>query len=84
MITYFIGYYLDVRNINSMDALKSNEMAHRFLNTGDLKNQEFQLLVASKTIESIVNAIKNGDDFKAEDLMDTYNEYRKKWSSPQE
>lgn len=79
LITYFIGYYLDIRNINTMDTLKSNEMANRFLNTGDMKNQEFQLLLFTTLIE----AIKTGDDFDEDVLFEKYLEYKKKWESPE-
>ncbi len=78
VITFGIGYYLDIRNINSMDSLKSNEMTHRFLNTGDLKNQEFQMMQTAILVE----AITKGKEFDPAVILERYNEYRNKWKSP--
>ena len=72
-ITYLIGYYMDIKNINTMDRLKSNEMANRFLNTGDVKSQEFQLLLFTTLIE----ALKNEGDFDPDVLLDKYARYQK-------
>ncbi len=80
--TFAIGYYLDVRNINSIDTLKSNEMAHRFLNKGDIKNQEFQIMQTTILVEAITNAIKKGKDFDPNTIWQRYEEYRSKWKLP--
>jgi uncharacterized membrane protein len=80
--TFAIGYYLDVRNINSIDTLKSNEMAHRFLNKGDIKNQEFQMMQTTILVEAIINAIKKGKDFDPNTIWQRYEEYRSKWKLP--
>jgi len=77
--TFLVGYYLDVRNINSMDSLKSNEMAHRFLNTGDLKSQEFQLMQTKIIIEAIIK----GKQFDVNKLKSKYEEYVNKWKPPE-
>ncbi|MGV9173786.1 MAG: hypothetical protein ACOC44_18355 [Promethearchaeia archaeon] len=53
---------------------------HRFLNTNDIKSQEFQLLVAQMLIE----AFKNGEDFDTEKMFDKYQDYKKRWRSPEE
>lgn len=79
LITFGIGYYLDVRNINSMDSLKSNEMTHRFLNTGDLKSQEFQMMQTAILVE----AITKGNEFDPNVILERYKEYRNKWKSPE-
>jgi len=79
LITFGIGYYLDVRNINSMDSLKSNEMTHRFLNTGDLKSQDFQMMQTSILVE----AITKGKEFDPIIILERYKEYRNKWKTPE-
>lgn len=79
LTTFGIGYYLDVRNINSMDSLKSNEMTHRFLNTGDLKNQDFQMMQTSILVE----AITKGKEFDPNIILERYREYRSKWRTPE-
>jgi len=79
LCTYFIGYYLDIKNVNTIDQLKSNEMTHRFLNTSDVKNQEFQLLIT----EMLIRALQKKDEtFDTSILRERYEEYKKKWKSP--
>jgi hypothetical protein len=82
LITYFIGYYLDKHNINSMDSLKSNEMVHRFLNTGDIKTQEFQLLQTEILIGAL-QSIQQGKDYYFQTIRQKYEEYFLKWKSPE-
>ena len=77
IITFIIGYYLDIRNIKTMDSLKSIEMAQRFLNTGDMKNQEFHIMLTT----ILVKALKEGKDFNPNKLLEEYEEYKKKWKS---
>lgn len=79
LTTFGIGYYLDVRNINSMDSLKSNEMTHRFLNTGDLKSQDFQMMQTAILVE----AITKGNEFDPNIILERYKEYRNKWKTPE-
>ena len=79
LTTFGIGYYLDVRNIKSMDSLKSNEMTHRFLNTGDLKSQDFQMMQTSILVE----AITKGKEFDPNIILERYKEYRNKWKTPE-
>ena len=81
LATVFVGYFLDRHNINSMDTLKSNEMAHRFLNTGDYKNQEFQLLQTKILLEAIIS-LKEGKKDEFTEIEEKYNNYVKKWKSP--
>ena len=76
---YGIGFYLDKKDINSMDTLKSNEMQQRFLNTGNLKSQEFQLLQTEMLLEGF-RAIQEGNSFDITQLQKRYNEYKNKWS----
>jgi len=78
LFTYIIGYYLDIRNIKSIDSLKSIEMTHRFLNKGDIKTQEFQIMQTMILIE----AIQKGKDFNPDIIWERYNEYKKRWESP--
>ena len=79
LTTFGIGYYLDVRNIKSMDSLKSNEMTHRFLNTGDLKSQDFQMMQTAILVE----AITKGNEFDPNIILERYKEYRNKWKTPE-
>jgi len=81
LATVFVGYFLDRHNINSMDTLKSNEMAHRFLNTGDYKNQEFQLMQTKILLEAL-NSLKEGKNVEFNEIEEKYNNYVKKWKSP--
>ncbi|MHA1147107.1 MAG: hypothetical protein ACTSR8_02570 [Promethearchaeota archaeon] len=76
---FAIGYYLDIKNINSMDQLKSNEMSQRYLNTGNIKNQEFELMMTEVLLEGI-KAIQKGEPFDTNTLQQRYSEYKKKWS----
>ena len=79
--TLGIEYYLDRYNINSKDALKTNEMVHRFLNTSDLKTQEFQLL-QTRILLAALHAWSHGDEFNAEVALEqAYEQYRQKWTS---
>ena len=78
ILTYAIGYYLDIRDIKSIDSLKSIEMTQRFLNKGDLKNQEFLIMQTQILIE----AISKGKEFDPEVIWERYEEYKKKWKSP--
>ncbi len=43
---YILGYIMDKSNINTMDQLKTLEMAHRYLNTGDFKLNECMIKFA--------------------------------------
>lgn len=81
LCTVFLGYFLDRHNINSLDTLKSNEMAHRFLNTGDFKNQEFQLLQTKILLEAL-NSLKDGKKVEFTEIEEKYNTYVKKWKPP--
>lgn len=81
LATVFIGYFLDRHNINSQDSLKSNEMTHRFLNTGDYKNQEFQLMQTKILLEAL-NSLKEGKKVEFAEIEEQYNKYVKKWKSP--
>ena len=79
MGAFGIGFYLDKYNITSEDALKSNEMINRFLNTGDIKNQEFQLLQTTLLLQAL-SARSREDEFDAEkELEDAYRQYLEKW-----
>lgn len=79
---YIIGYFMDVYNINTMDTLKSNEIAQRFLTTSDLKNQEFQLL-QTEIILKAVQAIQEGKTLDPKELLKNYQDYYRKWKSPE-
>lgn len=60
-----------------MDFLKLIEMTQRFLNTSDMKNQEFHIMLTGALIE----VLKEDKDFNPETLLVKYDEYRKKWKT---
>ncbi len=78
---FIIGYFLDIYNINTMDTLKSNEITHRFLTTSDIKTQEFQLLQTEIILEAI-KAIQENKKLDPSDLLKKYDNYYRKWKSP--
>ena len=78
---FIIGYFLDIYNINTMDILKSNEITHRFLTTADIKSQEFQLLQTEIILDAI-KAIQENKKLDPTDLLNKYDNYYRKWKSP--
>ncbi len=79
LFAFIIGLYLDRKNINTMDQLKSMEMSHRFLNTADIKSQEFQLIQTEMILQGL-KAIQEGKPFDILELHKKFEEYRNKWS----
>ncbi|NVM18085.1 MAG: hypothetical protein HWN80_10235 [Candidatus Lokiarchaeota archaeon] len=79
--TFLIGYFMDIYNINTMDTLKANEIGHRYLNTSDLKSQEFQLLQTEIVLEAL-KAIQDNRQLDPKDLLKKYDLYFRKWKSP--
>ena len=78
---FIIGYFLDIYNINTMDTLKSNEITQRFLTTSDIKTQEFQLLQTEIILEAI-RAIQENKKLDPNELLKKYDNYYRKWKSP--
>ncbi|MCK4380865.1 MAG: hypothetical protein KAW51_06960 [Candidatus Lokiarchaeota archaeon] len=78
---FIVGYFLDIYNINTMDTLKSNEITQRFLTTSDMKTQEFQLLQTEIILEAI-KAIQENKKLDPSDLLKKYDNYYRKWKSP--
>ncbi|MHA1669309.1 MAG: hypothetical protein ACTSV5_01895 [Promethearchaeota archaeon] len=79
--TFIIGYFMDIYNINTMDKLKSDEVGNRYLTTGDLKSQEFQLLQTEIVLEAL-KAIQENSQLDPKDLLKKYDLYFSKWKSP--
>ena len=50
---FIIGYYLDVKNITTMDQMKSVEVSQRFLNIANIKTQEFELLQTEMVLKGL-------------------------------
>ena len=74
--TFFIGYYLDINDINTNVSLKADEMAHRYRSTSDKKNQDFHILLMK------LHAKMHGKDTEFNTYIDTeYSEYIRKWTS---
>lgn len=65
-----------------MDSLKSNEMVHRFLNTGDLKTQEFQMLQTEILIGAL-QTIQQGKEYDFQNIRQKYDAYFQKWKPPE-
>lgn len=81
LLTIFAGYLLDKWNISTQDQRKSNEMTHRFLLTSDMKSQQFAL-TQTKMLLMGLKGIKEGEEIDIDGIMATYENYLKKWSSP--
>ncbi|MHA1192750.1 MAG: hypothetical protein ACTSP9_10700 [Promethearchaeota archaeon] len=79
--TFIIGYFMDIYNINTMDKLKSDEVGNRYLTTGDLKSQEFQLLQTEIVLEAL-KAMQQDRQLDPKDLLKKYDVYFRKWKSP--
>ena len=75
---FLVGYYMDVKNVTTQDIIKTNEIAHRFLLTSDLKTQEFQLLLVKNILESFQD-IQNNRQINTDHLMEEYKKYQKRW-----
>lgn len=80
IITYIIGYYADKTNIITSDALKTNELGQRYLNTSDRKTQEFQIIQTKIIIESINSLTQNKKIDLKKKLQNELEIYVKKWS----
>jgi len=72
---------MDIYNINTMDRLKSDEVGNRYLTTGDLKSQEFQLLQTEIVLEAL-KAIQEDQQLDPKELLKKYDLYFRKWKSP--
>ena len=72
---------MDIYNINTMDRLKSDEVGNRYLTTGDLKSQEFQLLQTEIVLEAL-KAMQQDRQLDPKDLLKKYDVYFRKWKSP--
>ena len=72
---------MDIYNINTMDRLKADEVGNRYLTTGDLKNQEFQLLQTEIVLEAL-KAMQEDHKLDPGDLLKKYDLYFRKWKSP--
>ena len=79
--TFVIGYFMDIYNINTMDKLKANEIANRYLTTSDIKGQEFQLLQTEIVLEAL-KAIQEESQLDPKELLKKYDLYLRKWKSP--
>jgi hypothetical protein len=80
--TLWVGLYMDTHGIIAQDSLKTAEMANRFLNTGDVKAQEFQLLQTEILLEAL-QALQDKRSIDATALRQKYETYLKKWKSPE-
>ncbi len=78
---YILGYIMDKSNINTMDQLKTLEMAHRYLNTGDFKLNEFHM-IQTEVFGEWIKSIQENKPLDLDILKKKYNEFLKKWKSP--
>lgn len=78
---FFIGYFMDKSNIVSMDALKSVDMSHRYLNVADLKNNDFRFLMMKAMFEWM-KGIQENKPINFDDLEKEYKKFLKKWNPP--
>ena len=79
---FFIGYFLNVFNINSMEIFKTNEITHRFLTTSDEKSQEFQLLYLEVMLEAFKSMNENRK-IEPKVLLKKFEAYYEKWKPPE-
>jgi hypothetical protein len=79
MGAFIIGYYLDIKNITTMDQMKSVEMSQRFLNIANIKTQEFDLLQTEIILKGL-ESLREGKPVDFSELKTRYEEYRKKWA----
>ncbi len=80
-VTLWLGFYMDTHNIIAQDSLKTADMANRYLNTGDVKAQEFQLLQTEILLDAL-QALQDKRPIDAAVLRQKYETYIKKWKSP--
>lgn len=80
-VTLWLGFYMDTHNIIAQDSLKTADMANRYLNTGDVKAQEFQLLQTEILLDAL-QALQDKRPIDAVVLRQKYETYIKKWKSP--
>jgi len=81
-VTWLVGYYMDKKDITAEDAVKCNEMLNRYINTADIKAQEFQMFQFQALIESL-KSLQDKKPIDAESLTKRYEEYMKRWRSPE-
>ena len=81
LVALGIGYYMDKYNITVEDALKSSEMVNRFINVGDIKGQEFSMFQTEIVLEAL-QAMQEGKPVNVAALREKYDQYLKKWKSP--
>ncbi len=79
--TLWVGFYMDKHDIITQDSLKTADMANRFLNTGDVKAQEFQLLQTEILLDAL-QALQDKRPIDAAALRQKYETYIQKWKSP--
>ncbi len=79
-VTLWLGYYMDKHNIIAQDSLKTADMASRYLNTGDVKAQEFQLLQTEILLDAL-QALQDKHPIDASALRQKYENYVQKWKS---
>ncbi|MFX0041581.1 MAG: hypothetical protein ACFE8L_01600 [Candidatus Hodarchaeota archaeon] len=79
MGAFIIGYYLDIKNITTMDQMKSVEMSQRFLNIANIKTQEFDLLQTEIILKGL-ESLREGKPVDFSELKTRYDEYKKKWA----
>jgi hypothetical protein len=80
LATLVIGYIMDKHDITAEDSLKSNEMANRFLNTADMKSQEFQLLQSQILLEAM-KMLQENKTIDLGVLQRKYEAYYSKWKA---
>jgi len=76
---FFIGYYMDKRNIFAKDVIKGNEMSYKFLLTSDYKLQDFNMVMTRAMLEVFTKISKNEPVDIDAFIKERYDEYVKRW-----
>jgi len=79
--TFFLGYLMDITNVNTMDYQKTVEMSHRYLTVLDEKNNDFRMF-QMKVMGEWIDAVQENRPVDKGMLDREYKKFLKKWSPP--
>ena len=82
-LVLFIGYFMDKSNVVTMDQLKTFEMTHRYLNTADMKNNEFRFLLI-ETLGEWMKAFQENRPIDLGLLKKKNDKFKEKWNPPED
>lgn len=77
----FIGYFMDKKDIITIDHQKTIEMTHRYLTTLDFKNNEFRILMMECMFEGF-KSLQENKPLNPDILKEKYKKFLNKWNPP--